>query len=86
MTLDMYDREVISAKVMIRALDGPVKTSTIRNHIDGRADAKAAREILDDLAHCGFLTAEKVHQVYVYTITDKGREYANSEEVREVGA
>lgn len=82
MTLDMYDREVIAVKAVIRALDGPIKVSTIRNHIDSRASAKESREILDHLARCGYLTSEKVHQVYVYTITDQGRAYANDEDVR----
>lgn len=82
MTLDTHDRQIIGIKVLIRALDGPVKTSTVRNHIDGRPDSGEARQILDGLMCCGFLTRQKVRQVYVYTITDAGRDYVNNDAVR----
>ena len=82
MTLDTHDRQIIGIKVLIRALDGPVKTSTVRNHIDGRPDSGEARQILDGLMCCGFLTRRKVRQVYVYTITDAGRDYVSNDAVR----
>lgn len=56
---------------------GKVKTSSIRNKIaPNRYSAEEARAVLDRMASSGYLEREKVGQVFVYTITNRGREAA----------
>lgn len=54
---------------------GVVKTSMVINHIRPGVDSKTVREMLDHMAAIGLLTpGEKKGQVYVWHVTDKGRE------------
>ena len=54
---------------------GAIKTSTVVRHIRPGMDSKAVREMLDHMAAIGLLTpGEKEGQVYVWHVTDKGRE------------
>lgn len=54
---------------------GIVKTSTITRHVDTGMDASTARVVLASLVEEGYLTEpEKVGQVYVWRVTERGRE------------
>lgn len=54
---------------------GVVKTSTITRHVYEDMDAQEAKAVLDSMTAAGYLTEpERVGQVYVRHVTDKGRE------------
>lgn len=54
---------------------GEVKTSTITRHVCPGMDPQTAKAVLDSMTAAGLLSEPiKVGQVYIRTVTDKGRE------------
>lgn len=59
----------------VKNTKGVVKTSTVTRHTATHKDAQEAREMLGRMVAAGYLTEpKKVGQVYVWNVTDKGRE------------
>lgn len=66
-------REIIACA--LRRSRGEVKTSTVTRHVCPGMDAQEAKAVLDSMTAAGYLTEpERVGQVYVRHVTDRGRE------------
>lgn len=73
----------MASTVILTSKDGTVRTSSITK-LMAHKDAALARVLLGRMVCEGLLAPPvKVRQVYVWTITDAGRAWAESQVVRE---
>ena len=74
MTIDPVWQDALAFAV--KKNKGELKVSSMTNHVrKGSMNADTARGILDAMVCGGYLAEpEKVHQRYVWKVTDKGRE------------
>ena len=73
----------MASTVILTSKDGTVRTSSI-TRLMAHKDADLARVLLGRMVCEGLLAPPvKVRQVYVWTITDAGRAWAESQVVRE---
>lgn len=86
MTGDMHisgQHRRMASTAILTSKDGTIRTSSITK-LMAHKDAELARLLLYRLRCEGYLTGPvKVRQVYVWTITDAGRAWAESQVVRE---